>query len=127
VIVKCSHCRQILSAEDFNSHKCELSLVGNREIPVVYFIETSYSNKKSVTAWGVDGILYTFEVVPRKPIPIIENMSRRKVTDFRTDGEVTEPSQTAFEVGDASDRQVLIMGLLKAPRMQGRARRSHIT
>jgi hypothetical protein len=90
VIVKCSHCKQILSAKDFDSHKCKLSLRGNKEIPVVYFTETSYGSEKSMTAWGVDGILYTFEVVPRKPIPFIQ-VSRRKVTDFKTDGEVTEP------------------------------------
>jgi len=29
---------------------------------------------------GTDGILYTFEVIPRKAIPIMEPLSNRKVT-----------------------------------------------
>jgi hypothetical protein len=48
-----------------------------------------------MSGWGVDGVLYTFEIVPRKPIPIIMSLNRLKVTDPRwkdkTDGEVTEP------------------------------------
>ncbi len=86
-IVKCSHCRQMFSADDFANHECELPLQECKTIEVVYFRDDSYKNKKLITGWGVDGILYTFEVVPRKPIPYIissddsyhESSNRRKV------------------------------------------------
>jgi hypothetical protein len=70
LLVKCSHCKEILSQDQFDSHKCRLQVKACREIPVVYYREDSNDNEKSVTAWGLDNILYTFEVVPRKPIPI---------------------------------------------------------
>jgi hypothetical protein len=82
-IVKCSHCRKILSTKAFDQHKCDLSLVGNKEISVIYYIDTSYNHKKSITAWGTDGILYTFQVVPRRPIPFVLTSS---------DGSYHEPS-----------------------------------
>ena len=44
---------------------------------------------------GTDGVLYSFKVVLRKAIPLMEPISRRKVTDpgwkDKTDGDVTEP------------------------------------
>jgi len=81
LIVKCSHCKQIFAEEDFAGHECDIPLKECRRIEVVYFRDDSYKNKELMTGLGTDGILYTFEVVPRKPIPIIESLSRRKVTD----------------------------------------------
>ena len=51
---------------------------------------------------GINGILYTFEVVPRKAIPLIEPLSRRNVTPFddnnKTDEEGTEPENRFCQV-----------------------------
>lgn len=79
-IVKCSHCKKILSFADFESHKCEKSLVDVKTIPVVNFLDTSCNGRKIMTGWGVDDVLYTFEVVPRKPIPIFLDSIRRNLT-----------------------------------------------
>jgi len=68
-----------------------LPLKDCKTITVVYFRDGSYKDKKLMVGWGTDGVQYTFEVVPRKPIPLMDPLNRRKVTDFRTDGEVTEP------------------------------------
>lgn len=89
MIVKCSHCRKILSSKDFGTHKCEMPLVDVKNIPVTYFLDTSCNSKKFMTGWGIDGVLYTFEVVPREMIPYTISLSddsyhepsnRRKVT-----------------------------------------------
>lgn len=89
MIVKCSHCKQILSSKDFEAHECDLPLKECKRIEVVYFHDESYKNKKLISGWGTDGILYTFEVVPRKPIPFVlsssdvgyhEPQNRRRVT-----------------------------------------------
>jgi hypothetical protein len=97
-IVKCSHCRAILPQEEFDNHECNLELKSCKRIDVIYFADDSYKDKKLMTGWGVDGILYTFEVVPRKAIPMVLPLNRRKVTDPRwkdeTDGEVPEPRLT---------------------------------
>jgi hypothetical protein len=66
--VKCSHCGQILSSKDFDSHKCDLKLKESRIIEVVYFRDDSFDDKKFMAGWGVDGVLYSFKVVPRKAI-----------------------------------------------------------
>jgi hypothetical protein len=71
LIVKCSHCKDLLSESKFNEHKCKLELVGTKVIPVVNFIDTSCKGRQLITGWGIDGVLYTFEVVPRKAIPIV--------------------------------------------------------
>lgn len=89
MIVKCSHCKQILDDKDFADHECDVPLKGSRTIEVMYFRDDSYKNKRLMTGWGTDGILYTFEVVPRKPIPFVlspsddgyhEPQNRRRVT-----------------------------------------------
>jgi hypothetical protein len=71
MIVKCSHCKKVLSSKDFEAHQCDLPLKGCKWIEVVYFHDTSYKDKKLMTGQGTDGVLYTFEVVPRKPIPFV--------------------------------------------------------
>lgn len=60
MIVKCSHCKKLLSSEDFDSHDCDLPLNGIKHIEVVYFRDDSYKSKKLMTGWGIDGISYTF-------------------------------------------------------------------
>jgi hypothetical protein len=89
-IVKCSNCKQILLADKFNEHKCNLKIKSVKSIPVAYFVDTSCNDKKYMTGWGIDGTLYTFEVTQRTPIPLIEPI-RRKETPFRTDDKETEP------------------------------------
>jgi hypothetical protein len=95
LIVKCSHCKSILSKADFEKHECQLQLKECKNIEVVYFQDGSYKDRKLMTGWGTDGVLYTFEVVPRKAIPLIEPLNRRKVTGWdkrdETDEEGTEP------------------------------------
>ena len=91
-LVKCSHCNAILSSEQFEGHKCTLfTLRDQKTIEVIYFMDVSCHEKKLMTGWGIDGILYTFEVVPRKPIALMEPLNRRKVTPFRTDEEEPVP------------------------------------
>jgi hypothetical protein len=101
LIVKCSHCNQIMSNDNFESHECDLPLKASKRIEVVYFRDDSYKDTKLMTGWGTDGVLYTFEVVSRKPIPMIMPLSRRNVTDSeckdRTDGEVPEPQKTKLK------------------------------
>ena len=98
MIVKCSQCKQIMSEKAFTQHECDLPLKESKRIEVIYFRDDSYKDKKLMTGWGTDGVLYTFEVVPRKPIPLIMPLSRRKVTPLdekgRTDEEGTEPDCT---------------------------------
>ena len=91
MIVKCSHCKQILSSKDFDTHKCDLSLKSCKTIAVIYFRDDSHKDKKLMTGWGIDGVLYTFEVAPREPIPLIQKLADERKQPFRTDGEVTEP------------------------------------
>jgi hypothetical protein len=88
-IVKCSHCSKILSNEDFEVHKCEWNLKRVERISVVYFRDDSYDDRKIMTGYGLDGVLYTFVVTPRTPIPYIlsssdasyhDSSNRRKVT-----------------------------------------------
>lgn len=90
-IVKCSHCRKILALEEFDNHKCEMPLVGVKNIPVTNFLDTSVNGKKFMTGWGIDGILYTFEVVPRKPIPCVIPLSDEILHNQESDEDFTEP------------------------------------
>jgi hypothetical protein len=85
LIVKCSHCKDLLSGSKFNEHKCKLELIGTKVIPVVNFIDTSYNGQRVMTGWGVDGVLYTFEVVSRKPIPYILSTSDDSYHDENPD------------------------------------------
>ncbi len=60
---------------------------------------SSFKDRKLMNGWGTDRALYAFEVVSRKPIPIINPLSsRRKVTDFErkdgTDEIVPVPEET---------------------------------
>lgn len=99
MIVKCSHCLQIFSDKDFDSHTCDRTLKECRFIEVSEILDGSYGNKKLMNGWGTDGILYTFEVVPRKPIPLMlplsDGFSQRKssVKDF------TEPVHSIYKGG----------------------------
>ena len=91
LIVKCSHCRGIFSSEEFANHKCKMPLVGLKNIPVVNFLDTSCNGKKFMTGWGIDGIFYTFEVVPRKPISYILSSSDDSYHDKDSDEKLPEP------------------------------------
>jgi hypothetical protein len=71
-----------------------------KTIEVVYFMDVSCNGKKLMTGWGTDGILYTFKVVPRKPIPLIlpigDEISHGKRKRFG-DGDFTEPYSRLFK------------------------------
>lgn len=74
-IVKCSHCRQIIGQDEFNAHICDVQVIGQKEIQVIEFMDVSCNGKKLMMGQGIDGVLYTFEVVPRKAIPIMKPLS----------------------------------------------------
>ena len=101
MIVKCSHCQQIFSAEKFDAHECDMPLNGCKRIEVVYFQDGSYKDKKIMNGWGTDGVLYTFEVVPRKAIPLImaigDEISHGKKKTFG-DGDFTESYTPLFKL-----------------------------
>jgi hypothetical protein len=71
-------------------------LRGQKTIDVVYFMDVSCDGKKLMTGWGTDGILYTFEVAPRKPIPITIPLADEKKHIGRADEEGTEPRRIKF-------------------------------
>jgi hypothetical protein len=80
-----------MELKDFESHRCNLSLKECKTIEVVYFQDGSCNDRKLITGWGIDGTLYTFEVVPRQPIPFIQKLTDEKKQSFRTDDKETEP------------------------------------
>jgi len=86
----------MLSIKKFNSHKCKLTLTDVKRIPVVYFQDDSYNDKKLMSGWGIDGIIYTFEVVPRKAIPVVMPLSDESKQHKQSDGEVTEPLRLLY-------------------------------
>ncbi len=77
MIIKCSYCKSLLSDEKFNAHECDVPLKGNKIIEVTHFIDVSTKSMKMVSAQGIDGILYAFEVVPRKAIPYMIPLKAR--------------------------------------------------
>ena len=96
-IVKCSHCKAITTLSKFERHECNLSLKECKTIEVVYFQDVSYKDKKLINGWGTDGILYTFEVVQRKPIPITMPLrTDENLHGDKTDEDFTEPCMTKF-------------------------------
>jgi hypothetical protein len=74
-IVKCSHCKQILSSTNFDAHECDMPIKDSKRIEVVYFRDDSYKSEKLMTGLGTDGVLYTFEVVPREAMPYFSPLS----------------------------------------------------
>lgn len=81
-----------MASENFAEHKCDLELKECRTIPVVYFQDDSYRDKKLMTGMGIDGVLYTFEVVPREPIPYVMPLSDDFLQRKKSDKDFTEPS-----------------------------------
>lgn len=75
MIVKCSHCQSILSEDNFAIHECNIVLKGSKIIEVIDFIDVSTKSTKMISAQGIDGILYAFEVVPRKAISYFTKLS----------------------------------------------------
>jgi hypothetical protein len=106
MIVKCSHCHQMFPEKNFDAHLCDRPLEDCKIIQVSDIFDGSYKNKKRLNGWGIDGVLYTFEIVPRKAIPLMEPLSRRKVTAHRwrdeTDDKETEPYAGTVEGGSTS-------------------------
>lgn len=67
-----------------------MPLRGVKVIEVVYYRDDSYKGKQRMTGRGADGVLYTFEIVPRKPIPVAmttDEFLQRK----QNDEDLTEP------------------------------------
>jgi len=91
LVVRCSHCKQFFSREQFDSHECKFPLInGAKEITVTYVREDNHGETKTVVGRGMDGILYALVVEARKPIPIVSSI-RRKETPFTSDVDETEP------------------------------------
>jgi hypothetical protein len=57
----------------------------------VYFQDDSYDDKRLMTGRGVDGVLYTFEVIQREPIPIVVSPSDGFLQRKKSDKDFTEP------------------------------------
>ena len=91
----------MFSEKDFEAHTCDMPIKGNRLIEVADILDVSYDNKKIITVQGLNGALYTFEVVPRKPIsimiPLQQTKSNRFHGDEETDGEVPVPFSTIYK------------------------------
>ena len=83
----------ILSEEDFIAHECDLPLKTIKRIEVAYFTDLSNKQASIVSGRGIDGVLYTFEVVPRKQIPITLPLTDKNLQRKRTDGDLTVPVQ----------------------------------
>jgi len=81
----------MFSDEMFKSHECDLPLKESKIIEVVYFRDDSHKDKQFMTGWGTDGVLYTFEVVPRKAIPIITRPSDGSYHDKDSDDKLPVP------------------------------------
>ena len=92
MIVKCSHCKEMFDNQSFEEHKCDIPLSGVKKIEVVYFHDGSYGKKKLLTALGIDGILYSFEVIPRKGIPYFMRLSDGRKHLDKSNGKVPVPS-----------------------------------
>jgi hypothetical protein len=73
------YCESGLSTRDFDSHQCDLQLKGVKTVKVIYFLDDSYKGRKIVTGRGVDGIRYVFEVVPRKEIPHVTELTKHTI------------------------------------------------
>ncbi len=83
----------MLSSENFDDHKCDLPLKECKTIEVVKIIDGSYEDRQLMNGWGTDGILYTFEIMPRKAISIMMPLKQTKVyMESKTDEDFTEPS-----------------------------------
>jgi hypothetical protein len=90
LVVRCSHCKQFFSSEDFESHECNLPLInGAKEISVLYVREDNRGENKTIVARGTDGILYALVVESRKAIPIVSPI-RRNFTATKSDKDFTE-------------------------------------
>jgi len=56
---RCPYCKKYLLAQQVRKHVCDASLLGVKEIPVVFFCETTdQKGSKLVLARGYDGFLY---------------------------------------------------------------------
>jgi hypothetical protein len=94
MIVKCSNCHRMLAKKEFELHKCDVQIKSCKIIEVNEIYDGSYEQKKLMNGMGIDGVLYTFEVVSRKAIPITVPLANR-TDEFlqrkRTDENFTEP------------------------------------
>lgn len=99
LVVRCSHCKQFFSHEQFDSHECKLPLInGAKEIAVTYVREDNHGEMKTIVGRGIDGILYALIVEPRKPIPVVSSI-RRNFTERKPDEDFTEPETRLYLVG----------------------------
>lgn len=96
MIVKCSHCKQMFDEKDFDAHECDMPLKECRRIEVAYFRDDSYMNKRLMTGRGIDGTLYTFEVVIREPIPMTISASDGFLQPKKPDKDFTKPGDKSL-------------------------------
>ena len=90
----------MFSETDFEAHTCDTPLKGCKIIQVTEFYDGSYKDKKLMNGMGTDGVLYTFEVVPRKAIPITIPLNNNPSDDSyhanKNDDKLTEPFSIIF-------------------------------
>jgi hypothetical protein len=85
----------MFSEEDFEPHSCEIPFSGVKIIEVAYFRDDSQNGKERITGRGIDGVLYSFEVVPRKSIPLTIPLTDEKKRRFGTDEDIPEPARAS--------------------------------
>jgi len=68
-----------------------MPLTAVKRIPIVYFRDDSYGDKKRMTGYGIDGVLYTFVVTPRTAIPYMLDASDEILQRKKSDKDLTGP------------------------------------
>ena len=63
-----------------------------KRIPVAFFRDDSFDDKKIMTGYGLDGVLYTFVVTPKTAIPYFRKLTDEISQRKSTDGDLTAPS-----------------------------------
>jgi len=103
-----------MSDQEFDTHDCALPIKECKTIEVVYFSDGSYKDRQLMTGLGTDGILYTFEVVPRKVIPYLLPLSDDSYHVKKSDDKLPEPktrqrpSQTSLHPAAHEEQQVIL-------------------
>lgn len=86
-IVKCSYCGQIMIAELFDTHECDIPWKDSKEIPVSSFFDCSTKKGQKMVGVGLDGVHYWFVLKKREAIPISDKFTQPR----QSDEDYTEP------------------------------------
>ena len=98
-IVKCPCCKQVMTENQFGKHECEPKYMATKTVFASKIIDlTCKGEKQKLLVVGYDGIEYLVKVQRPMAIPLVLTDSRRKVTDFRTDEDETDPKCIIYKV-----------------------------